>query len=42
MVQEHKRISGMSGNEIFFLERMGYRPVSTHRIYMEKRFLESH
>ena len=26
MVQEHKRISGLSGNEIFFLERMGYRP----------------
>ena len=26
MVQEHKRISGMSGNEIYFLERMGYRP----------------
>lgn len=22
----HKRISGLSGNEIFFLERMGYRP----------------
>ena len=26
MVQEHKRISGLSGNEIYFLERMGYRP----------------
>lgn len=26
MVQEHKRISGLSGNEIFFLEKMGYRP----------------
>jgi uncharacterized protein YbjQ (UPF0145 family) len=26
MAQEHKRISGMSGNEIYFLERMGYRP----------------
>jgi uncharacterized protein YbjQ (UPF0145 family) len=26
MVQEHRRISGMSGNEIYFLERMGYRP----------------
>ncbi|MCE9638990.1 MAG: heavy metal-binding domain-containing protein, partial [Betaproteobacteria bacterium] len=26
MVQEHKRISGLTGNEIFFLERMGYRP----------------
>lgn len=26
MVQEHKRISGMSGNEIYFLQRMGYRP----------------
>jgi uncharacterized protein YbjQ (UPF0145 family) len=26
MAQQHKRISGMSGNEIYFLERMGYRP----------------
>src|SRR3954464_8683616 len=26
MIKEHKRISGLSGNEIFFLERMGYRP----------------
>ena len=26
MVQEHKRISGLSGNEIYFLERMGYQP----------------
>jgi uncharacterized protein YbjQ (UPF0145 family) len=26
MAQDHKRISGLSGNEIFFLERMGYRP----------------
>lgn len=26
MVREHKRISGLTGNEIFFLERMGYRP----------------
>lgn len=26
MALEHKRISGLSGNEIYFLERMGYRP----------------
>ena len=26
MVAQHKRISGLSGNEIYFLERMGYRP----------------
>ncbi len=26
MVDKHKRITGLSGNEIFFLERMGYRP----------------
>ena len=26
MAQDHKRISGLSGNEIYFLERMGYRP----------------
>ncbi len=26
MTAEHKRISGLSGNEIYFLERMGYRP----------------
>jgi len=25
-IQEHRRISGLSGNEIYFLERMGYRP----------------
>ena len=25
-MEKHKRISGLSGNEIFFLERMGYRP----------------
>jgi uncharacterized protein YbjQ (UPF0145 family) len=24
--EKHKRISGLSGNEIYFLERMGYRP----------------
>ena len=24
MAQDHKRISGLSGNEIYFLERMGY------------------
>ena len=26
MARSHGRISGLSGNEIFFLERMGYRP----------------
>ena len=26
MAQQHKRISGLSGNEIYFLQRMGYRP----------------
>ena len=26
MIEKHKRISGLSGNEIYFLERMGYRP----------------
>ena len=26
MPADHKRISGLSGNEIYFLERMGYRP----------------
>jgi len=26
MPQDHKRISGLSGNEIYFLERMGYQP----------------
>jgi uncharacterized protein YbjQ (UPF0145 family) len=26
VVPKHKRISGLSGNEIYFLERMGYRP----------------
>ena len=26
MNKEHKRISGLTGNEIYFLERMGYRP----------------
>jgi hypothetical protein len=26
VVAQHKRISGLSGNEIYFLERMGYRP----------------
>ena len=26
VAQQHKRISGLSGNEIYFLERMGYRP----------------
>jgi uncharacterized protein YbjQ (UPF0145 family) len=26
MAENHKRISGLSGNEIFFLERMGYQP----------------
>jgi len=26
MAQDHRRISGLSGNEIYFLERMGYRP----------------
>jgi uncharacterized protein YbjQ (UPF0145 family) len=26
MAQQHQRISGLSGNEIYFLERMGYRP----------------
>jgi len=25
MIEKHKRISGLSGNEIYFLERMGYR-----------------
>ena len=25
MVEQHRRISGLSGNEIYFLERMGYR-----------------
>ncbi len=25
MAQQHKKISGLSGNEIYFLERMGYR-----------------
>jgi uncharacterized protein YbjQ (UPF0145 family) len=25
-IQEHRLISGLSGNEIYFLERMGYRP----------------
>lgn len=26
MQQDHRRISGLSGNEIYFLERMGYQP----------------
>lgn len=26
MIQEHRRISGLSGNEIYFLQRMGYQP----------------
>ncbi len=26
MAEQHKRISGLSGNEIYFLDRMGYRP----------------
>jgi uncharacterized protein YbjQ (UPF0145 family) len=26
MIEKHQRISGLSGNDLFFLERMGYRP----------------